>query len=127
MVKGQNQFSREAVAGEFKGADVKLLSTDPSDDVTNSTLSNVEASETTTDSDWSITSDNTAGTTTLQTTSDIAFGSTPDFTLDAIVLQSTGTVDDMIIDDSPTGDTDLTGDGDLTISAGNISYTFGGE
>ena len=127
MVEGQNQFSREAVAEEFTGADVKLLSTDPSDDVTNSTLSNVEATETTSDSDWSITSDNTAGTTTLQTTSDIAFGSTPSFTLDAIVLQSTGTVDDMIIDDSPTGDTDLTGDGDLTISAGNISYTFGGE
>ncbi len=127
MVKGQNQASRNDKATQFKGAEVNLLSTAPADDVTNSTLSNVESSLSTSDTDWSISHDNTAGTTTLTTTSDLNFGSTPDFTLSAIVLQATGTSDDMIIDDSPTGDTDLTGDGELTISAGSITYTFGGQ
>lgn len=127
MVKGINQKARNVLATEFKGATVKLLSADPADDVTDSTLSNVEGSQTTADADWSISHDNTAGTTTLQNVNSVDFGSTPDFTLDAIVLQSTGNIDRMIIDDEPSGDTDLTGSGSLSFGAGDLTYTFGGQ
>lgn len=127
MVKGLNQNGRSVTASEYKGATVKLLSADPPDDVTDSTLSNVEDSQTTADADWTVTNDNTAGTTTLENVNSVDFGSTPDFTLNAIVLQSTSNPDRMIIDDSPSGDTDLTGSGDLSFNAGALSYTLGGE
>lgn len=128
MVEGQNQNAREAKAQEFEGGEVHLLGTAIGDgDGDTELTNNSEASSTTADADWSITSDNTAGTTTLENTSDINFGQTPDFTLDQVVVESTATTGEFLLDDSPTGDTDLTGDGESTIKSGEISYTLGSE
>jgi len=126
MVEGQNQQSRNDKATEFQGGTVHLLDSTNAiaDDAT--TISSNEQT-TTADSDWSITHDNTAGTTTLENSADIAFGAVSGFTLDQVVVESSSTAGNFIIDDSPTGDTDFSGDGDVTINAGELSYTLGGE
>lgn len=126
MVEGQNQQSRTEVATEFQGGTVHLLdSTNAIADDATTITSN--ASTSTADGDWDITHDNTAGTTTLENNAEINFGSVSGFTIDQIVIESASTSGDFIIDDSPTGDTDLSGDGETFIPAGDLSYTFGGQ
>jgi hypothetical protein len=71
--------------------------------------------------------DHPNGTTTLAQTASIAFRAVSAFTIDQIVIESASTSGNFIIDDSPSGDTDLSGDGDTSIPSGNLSYTFGGE
>lgn len=128
MVEGQNQNSRADKASEFQGGTVHLLSTAIGDSDGDTELqTNSEASAATADGDWSITADNTAGTTVLENTSAIDFGQPSGFTVSQIVIQSTSTVDNLILDPSPSGDTDLSGDGTVTIEANQLSYTFGGE
>lgn len=127
MVTGQNKISREDKITEFKGADVKLLSTVPSDGVDSLSLSNVKESSTTKTSDWNISHDNNSGTTVLSNTSEFTFSSVSNFILNAVVLQSTNNPDNMIIDDNPVGDIDLTKENKLVIPSGNIAYTFGGK
>jgi len=126
MVEGQNQQSRNEKATEFQGGTVHLLdSTNAISDSATTITSN--ASTTTADSDWSITHDNAAGTTTLENSADIAFGDPGSFVLAQVVIESTATAGNFIIDDNPGGDTDYTGDGDVTFNPGDQSYTFGGE
>lgn len=126
MVEGQNQQSRNDKATEFQGGTVHLLdSTNAISDSATSITSN--ASTTTADGDWSVTHDNTAGTTTLENANDIGFGAVSGFTIDQIVIESSSTTGNFIIDDSPSGDTDLSGDGDTSIPAGNLTYTFGSQ
>jgi len=126
MVEGQNQQSRNDKATEFQGGTVHLLdSTNAISDGATTISSNEQT--TTADSDWSITHDNTAGTTTLENSADIAFGPVSGFTLDQVVIESTATTGNYIIDDNPTGDTDFSGAGDVTIEAGSLSYTLGSE
>lgn len=126
MVQGQNQQSRNDKATEFQGGTVHLLSSSNaiSDDAT--TISS-NASTTTADGDWSITHDNSAGTTVLENANSIDFGGVSGFTIDQIVIESSSTSGNFILDDSPSGDTDLSGDGDVSIEAGDLTYTFGGE
>ena len=126
MVKGQNQQSRNEKATEFQGGTVHLLdSTNAISDGATTISSN--ASLSTSDGDWSINHDNTEGTTTLENSSAIEFGPTSGFVVDQIVVESSSTSGNYIIDDSPSGDSDLSGDGDVSIPSGNLSYTFGGE
>ena len=126
MVEGQNQQSRNDKASEFQGGIVHLCSSENAIADEDTTIdSDAEAS--TSDSDWSISHDNANGTTTLQNTSDIDFGSPSGFTIDQIVIESTSTTGNFIIDNGPTGDTDLSGDGSTFIEVGDLSYTFGSE
>jgi len=126
MVQGQNQQSRNDKATEFQGGTVHILdSTNAISDSATTISSN--ASATTADADWSITHDNTNGTTTLENVNSIGFGSVSGFTIDQIVVESSSTTGNFIIDDTPTGDTDLSGDGDTSIPANNLTYTFGAE
>jgi len=126
MVEGQNQQSRNDKASEFQGGTVHLNDSDNAINDSATTISS-NASQTTDDDDWTITDDNTAGTTTLENGNVIDFGEVSGFTIDQIVIESSSTSGNFIIDDSPTGDTDLSGDGTLTIEAGDLSYTLGGE
>lgn len=126
MVQGQNQQSRNDKATEFQGGTVHLLSSSNAISDSATTISS-NASTTTSDSDWSISHDNTAGTTTLDNANTIDFGSVSGFTIDQIVIESASTSGNFIIDDGPTGDTDLSGDGDVSINAGDLSYTLGSE
>jgi len=126
MVEGQNQQSRNDKATEFQGGTVHLLdSTNAINDGATSITSNTSAS--TADGDWSISHDNTAGTTTLENSAPIEFGQVSGFVLDQVVVESASTSGNFIIDDSPSGDTDFSGDGSVTIEGGSLTYTFGGE
>jgi len=126
MVEGQNQQSREEKATEFQGGDVLLLdSTNAISDGDTSATANETA--TTADGDWAISNDNTAGTTTLENSADINFGQTGDFVIAQILVESSSTSGNYLIDDNPTGDTDLSGDGEFTIQANNLTYTLGSE
>lgn len=126
MVEGQNQQSRNDKATEFQGGTVHLCdSTNAIADSATTITSNT--STTTADADWNVTHDNTAGTSTLTNANDIDMGSPTGYTIDQIVIESTATAGNFIIDDTPTGDTDLSGDGSTTISAGSLSYTLGAE
>jgi len=126
MSEGQNQQSRVEKATEFQGGTVHLNdSTNAIGDDATTISSN--ASETTVDGDWSISSDNTAGTTTLENTGTIDFGQVSGFTIEQVVVESPSTAGNFLIDDNPTGDTDLSGDGTLTFEPGDLSYTLGGE
>lgn len=126
MVEGQNQQSRNDKAEEFQGGTVHLLDSDNAiaDDATSITSNE---STSTADGDWDISHDNSAGTTTLENSAEIDFGSVSGFTIDQIVIESADTSGNFIIDDSPSGDTDLSGDGTTSIPAGNLSYTLGSE
>jgi hypothetical protein len=126
MVEGQNQQSRNDKATEFQGGTLHLLSGGNaiSDGATSITS---DESLSTADSDWSISHDNSAGTTTLQNSSELNFGSTSSFTIAQIVLESSSTAGNYLIDDNPTGDTDLSGDGQTKFPSGNFSFTLGGE
>ena len=128
MAEGQNENSRNDKATEFQGGTVHLLETAINDgDGDDELQTNSEASETTADGDWSINHDNNAGTTTLENTSDIDFGAVSGFTVNQIVVQSTDDPDNLLIDNDPQGDTDLSGDGDTSIEANDLTYTIGGE
>lgn len=125
-VEGQNQQSRVEKANEFQGGTVHLLSsTNAISDNATTITSNASAS--TTDSDWTISNDNTNGTTTLENANSIGFGTPSGFVIDQIVIESSSTSGNFIIDNGPTGDTDLSGDGTVSIPAGDLSYTFGSE
>jgi len=126
MVEGQNQQSRNDIATEFQGGTVHLCSSANaiSDSATSITS---DASASTADSDWTISHDNTNGTTTLENSASIDFGSPSGFVIDQIVIESSATSGNFIIDDSPSGDTDLSGDGSTSIPAGDLTYTFGGQ
>ena len=126
MVQGQNQQSRNDKATEFQGGTVHLLdSTNAISDSDTTISSNVSA--TTADSDWTISHDNANGTTTLENSNDIEFGSPSGFVIDQIVIESPETSGNFIIDNSPSGDTDLSGDGSTSIPANDLTYTFGSE
>lgn len=126
MVEGQNQQSRNDKATEFQGGTVHLLdSTNALADGATTITSN--ESLTTADGDWTITHDNTAGTTTLENANPLDYGQTGSFTIAQIVVESASTSGNFLIDDNPSGDLDLSGDGTFTIEAGNLSYTLGGE
>jgi hypothetical protein len=128
MVEGQNQTARNATATEYEGATVHLMSTAVGDSATSTEVSNNSgASASTAAGDWSITHDNANGTTTLENTAKIDFGSPSGFTIAQIIVQSPTNTDKFLIDNSPSGDTDLSGDGTTSINAGDLSYTFGGE
>jgi hypothetical protein len=125
-VKGQNQQSRFEKAAEFQGGTVHLLdSSNAISDSATSIASN--ASSSTADSDWSITNDNITGTTTLENVNSIGFGSASGFVIDQIVIESSATTGNFIIDNSPTGDIDLSGDGSLSLPAGDLSYVLGSQ
>jgi hypothetical protein len=126
MVEGQNQQSRNDKATEFQGGTVHLLDSANAISDSATTISS-NASASTTDSDWTITHDNAAGTTKLENVDEIGFGSPTGFVVDQIVIESSTTAGNFIIDDGPTGDTDLAGDGTTVLPAGDIAYTFGGE
>lgn len=126
MVEGQNQQSRNDKATEFQGGTLHLLSSTNaiSDGATSITS---DESLSTANTDWSISHDNSAGTTTLQNSSELNFGSTSSFTIAQIVLESSSTTGNFLIDDTPTGDTDLSGDGQTKFPSGNFSFTLGSE
>lgn len=126
MVEGQNQQSRNDKASEFQGGDVHLLSSTNAIADSDTTIS-PDATASTADSDWSISHDNSAGTTTLENVNSIDFGEPSGFTIDQIVVESPATSGNFIIDNSPSGDTDLSGDGSTSIEAGDLSYAFGSE
>jgi len=126
MVEGQNQQAREETAAEFQGGDVLLLSS--TNAIADSdTTATANETATTVDGDWSITSDNANGTTTLENSSVIDFGQTSDFVIDQILVEDSAATGNYLIEDNPTGDTDLSGDGEFTIEVGNLTYTLGGE
>jgi len=138
MVEGQNQQSRNDIATEFQGGTVHLCSSANaiSDSATSITS---DASASTADGDWTISHDNTNGTTTLENSASIDFGSPSGFVIDQIViepspLRSVSPLAESsmmklpaVADDSPSGDTDLSGDGSTSIPAGDLTYTFGGQ
>jgi hypothetical protein len=126
MVQGQNQQSRNDKATEFQGGTVHLNSSSNAISDSATTISS-NASATTADTDWSISHDNTNGVTTLENVNEIGFGSPSGFVIDQIVLESSSTTGNFIIDDNPSGDTDLAGDGTTSIPSGDLTYTFGGE
>jgi hypothetical protein len=125
-VEGQNQQSRNDKATEFQGGTVHLNSSSNAISDSTTTISS-NASATTADTDWSISHDNTNGVTTLENVNEIEFGSPSGFVIDQIVIESPATTGNFIIDNSPTGDTDLAGDGSVSFPAGDLTYTFGGE
>lgn len=126
MVEGANQSARQGYVSQFEGATVHLLdSTNAVGDSATTISSNAQT--TTATGDWTITHDNSTGTTTLENSASIDFGSPSGFTVDQIVVQNPNTAGEFIIDNSPSGDTNLSGDGTTTIPSGNLSYTFGGE
>ena len=126
MVEGLNEAKREEIAQEFVGGTVHLLdSANAVADGDTSISSNASAS--TDDGQWTVTHDNSNGTTTLENSEDINMGEPSGFTIDQIVIESSVDSSDFIIDDSPSGDTDLSGDGSTSLPAGDVSYTFGGE
>lgn len=128
MAEGQNQNSRNEKATEFQGGTVHLLETAIEDGATSTELTdNSQASASTVDGDWSISHDNTAGTTTLENVNAIDFGAISGFTVNQVVVQSPATADNLLLDDSPTGDLDLSGSGDTEIEANQLTYVFGGE
>ena len=126
MVEGQNQQSRNDKATEFQGGTVHLVDSTNAlaDDAT--TITSNE-SLTTVDDDWTITHDNTAGTTTLENANALDYGETGSFTIAQVVVESPSTTGNFLIDDDPSGDLDLSGDGTFTIEEGNLTYTLGGE
>jgi len=126
MVEGQNQQSRNDKATEFQGGTVHLLDSANAISDSATTISS-NASATTADSDWTISHDNSNGTTTLENANEIGFGSPSGFVIDQIVVESPQTSGNFIIDNSPSGDTDLSGDGSTSIPANDLSYTFGSE
>ena len=128
MVEGTNQNHRSAIVDEYVGGTVHLLETAIGDDDGDTELqANSEANSATVDGDWDVSHDNVAGTTTLTNSATIDFGSVTGFTVNQIAVQSTDNVDHILLDDGPSGDTDLSGDGDTSIEPGEITYTLGGE
>lgn len=128
MVEGQNQNSRNDKAAAFEGGTVHLLETSINDSDGSTELSNnSQASESTATSDWSITHDNGAGTTTLENTAQIDFGTLSGFTVNQVVIQSTNNADNLILDNSPGGSTNLTGSGNAIFESSDLTYTLGGE
>lgn len=126
MVQGQNQQSRTEKATEFEGGTVHLCSSANAIGDGDTSITS-DASTATAASDWSITHDNTAGTTKLENSNNIDFGSASGFTIAQIVIESTDTTGNFIIDDSPSGDVDLSGDGDVSLEANSLTYTIGSE
>ena len=126
MVEGQNQQSRNDKATEFQGGTVHLLDEESAIDDDSTTIESNE-SETTADDDWTVTHDNVAGTTTLENSAAIDFGETSDFVIDQIVIESTDTGGNYLIDNGPSGDLDLSGDGTFTLETGNVTFELGGE
>lgn len=131
MVEGANQTSRNDYVNNFKtdganGPTVHLVSSSNENADSDTTISS-DSSTSTAPSDWSITHDNAAGTTKLENTSSIDFGSPSGFVVTQIVVESPNNSSEFIIDNSPSGDTDLSGDGSTSIPSGSLSYTFGGE
>lgn len=126
MVQGQNQQSRTDKTTEFQGGTVHLLSSSNAISDSATTISS-NTSATTADGDWTVTHDNSNGTTTLSNTNSIGFGSPSGFVIDQIVIESPTTSGNFIIDNSPSGDTDLAGDGTTSIPGGSLTYTFGSQ
>lgn len=126
MVEGGNQASRQAYLSQFQGGTVHLLSSANAASDADTTLSS-DAQATTATGDWTITHDNTNGTSTLENTASIDFGSPSGFVIDQIAIQNPNDSQEFLIDNSPTGDTDLSGDGSTSLPASNASFTFGGE
>ena len=126
MPNGQNQQSRNDKATEFQGGTVHLVDADSALADDDTTIASNE-SETTADGDWTITHNNVAGTTTFKNAVSIDFGQTSDFVIDQIVVESTDTAGNYLIDNDPSGDLNLSGDGTFTIEEGNVTYTVGGE
>jgi len=126
MVEGQNQQSRNDKATEFKGGTVHFLDSNNAIDDTDTTIT-PNASVSTSDSDWGIVHDNAAGTTELENVNPIDFGAVSGFTVDQVVIESPTTSGNYIIDNNPSGDVDLSGDGSTTIPATSLNYTFGSE
>ena len=126
MPNGQNQQSRNDKATEFQGGTVHLVDEESALADDDTTIASNE-SETTADDDWTITHNNVAGTTTLKNAVSIDFGETSDFVIDQIVVESTDTAGNYLIDNDPTGDLDLSGDGTFTIEEGDLTYTLGDE
>ena len=128
MAEGLNENGRDSIVTDYQGGDIHLCSSTLNDSDGGTALSSAsEVVESTADGDWSITVDNTAGTAKLELASDIDFGDPGDFVLEAIVLESSVDGDEFIFDNSPQGDTDLTGDGTYIQEAGSFTYDFGGE
>ena len=128
MTEGLNENGRDSIVTDYQGGDIHLCSSNLSDGDGGSALSSAsETVESTADGDWSITVDSGVGETTLELAADIDFGDPGNFVLEAIVLESSVDGDEFIFDNSPQGDTDLTGDGTFTLEAGNFTYDLGGE
>lgn len=124
MSDGQTQQSRNDTALEYQGGRVHLL--DATNAISDSaTTINSNASTQTADSDWSISHDNTAGTTTLENSKPIEFGAVSGFTVSQVVVESTETAGNYLVDNDPSDDLDLSGDGEVVIETRDISYTFG--
>ena len=126
MPNGQNQQSRNDKATEFQGGTVHLVDADSALADDDTTIASNE-SETTADGDWTITHDNVSGTTTLENAASIDFGQTSDFVIDQIVVESTDTAGNYLIDNDPSGDLDLSGDGTFVLETGNVTFELGGE
>jgi len=126
MVEGGNQASRQSYLSQLQGGTVHLLSSANAASDADTTLSS-DAQTTTASGDWTITHDNGNGTSTLENTDSIDFGSPSGFVIDQIAIQNPNESQEFLIDNSPTGDTDLSGDGSTSLPAGNASFTFGGE
>lgn len=124
MSNGQNKQSREQKASEFQGGTVYLLDSANSIGDGDTSLT-ANASEGTTDSDWSITHDTDAGTTTLQNSNPISLGAVSGFVVQQVVVESTEYSGNYLIENSPAEHTDLSGDGETIIEAGDLTYTFG--
>jgi len=136
MVQGINQNKRNEIASDYQtdgtnGATVYLVGSTSAvnDGATSapSTSNSDVASASTNPGDWSITHDNTSGTSTLTNSADIGFGSVSGFTVVQILIESPNNASNLIIDDSPSGDTDLSGSGDVSVPSGNLSYTLGSQ
>ena len=126
MPEGANQSARDNYVNQFVGGTVHLLnSLNAVND--GDTIINSNASATTATGDWAVTHNNADGTTKLENAAAIDFGSPSGFVVDQIVIESPNDSTEFIIDNSPSGDTDLSGDGSTSIPSGSLSYTFGGE
>jgi len=126
MPEGANQSARNSYVNQFVGGTVHLLSSANAVADGDTTITS-DASTTTATADWAVTHDNANGTTKLENVNEISFGSPSGFVVDQIVIESPNDSTEFIIDNSPSGDTDLSGDGSTSIPAGNLSYTFGSE
>ena len=129
MVEGQNENGRDATIDKYTGGDVHIFDDANNvvdDDDFTELDSKSEASVTTDAGDWTTTVDNAAGTTELENATEIRWTDLSDATYDQAAIVNSADTDQFII--SPFDQSVSVGaGGEVFFSAGELTFTIGGE